>query len=210
MEPRMGDGEKWTVGKFRKKKICISISSFLMIFHFHWYLVVQLILMKWEPFFNFFIMADTDIPFLLTPRKPETQTLGGVGNLKFFRTIDINEMRAIFQYFHNGQHWYSISVDTQKTGDPNFGGVSDPNFGGVSNLKIFHMININKMRAIFQSFHNGWRWYSISVDTQKTRDPNFGGVSNLKFFRTININEMRAIFQFFHNGWHWYSFSVDT
>ena len=47
-------------------------------------------------------MANTDIPFPLTPRKLETQT-GGVGNLKFFRTIDINEMRAIFQFFHNGQ-----------------------------------------------------------------------------------------------------------
>ena len=47
-------------------------------------------------------MADTDIPFPLTLRKPETQTLGGVGNLKFFHTMDINKMAAIFQFFHNG------------------------------------------------------------------------------------------------------------
>ena len=26
----------------------------------------------------------------------------GVGNLKFFRTININEMAVIFQFFHNG------------------------------------------------------------------------------------------------------------
>ena len=48
-------------------------------------------------------MADADIPFLLTLRKPETQTLG-VGNLKIFCMININEMAAIFQFFHNGQH----------------------------------------------------------------------------------------------------------
>ena len=49
-------------------------------------------------------MADADILFLLTLRKLETQTLGEVGNLKFFCTIDIYEMVAIFQFFHNGQH----------------------------------------------------------------------------------------------------------
>ena len=31
----------------------------------------------WQPFFNFFIIADGDIPFPLTLGKPETQTLGG-------------------------------------------------------------------------------------------------------------------------------------
>ena len=49
-------------------------------------------------------MANADIPFLLTLRKPETQTLGGgVGKLKFFHTINIYEMAAIFQFFHNSQ-----------------------------------------------------------------------------------------------------------
>ena len=49
-------------------------------------------------------MADSDIPFLLTPGKPDTQTLGGgggVGNLKIFQMINIYEMVAIFQFFHN-------------------------------------------------------------------------------------------------------------
>ena len=32
----------------------------------------------WQPFFNFFIIADGDIPFLSTLGKPETQTLGGL------------------------------------------------------------------------------------------------------------------------------------
>ena len=63
-----------------------------------------------------------DIPFPSTLGKAETQTLGGLVILKFLCTIDINEMAAIFQFFHN-------SVDTQKTGDPNF--------GGISNLKFF-------------------------------------------------------------------------
>ena len=43
-------------------------------------------------------MANADIPFPLTLREPETQTLG-VSNLKFFCTIDIYKMVAIFQFF---------------------------------------------------------------------------------------------------------------
>ena len=57
--------------------------------------------------------------------------------------IDIYEIVAIFQFFHNGQCWYSVFVDTQKTGDPNF--------GGVSTLKIFYMIDIYEMVAIFST-----------------------------------------------------------
>ena len=84
-----------------------------------WNFSIWSILTKWQPFFNFFIMANTDIPLLLTLRKPDTQTLGGgVGNLKFFCLIDINEMAAIFQFFHNGWCWYS--VNTGKTTDMNF------------------------------------------------------------------------------------------
>ena len=99
-------------------------------------------------------MADTDIPFLSTLRKPETQTLG-VSNLKIFHTIIIYKMVAIFLFFHNGWHWYSISIDTWKTRDPSFG-------GGVSNLKFFYTIDIYEMATIFQFFHNGWCWYSVS------------------------------------------------
>ena len=64
----------------------------------------QSILMKWQPFFNFFVMANGDIPFLLALRKLETQTLVGVSYWKFFHMIDIKEMAAIFQFFHNGRH----------------------------------------------------------------------------------------------------------
>ena len=44
--------------------------------------------------------------------------LWGLGNLKIFHMIDINQMVAIFQFFYNGRHWYS--VDTGKTADVNF------------------------------------------------------------------------------------------
>ena len=66
-------------------------------------------------------MADTDIPFPLTLGKLETQTLGGVSNLKFFCMIDINKKVVIFQFFHNDRCCYSVSIQTRKTGDPNFG-----------------------------------------------------------------------------------------
>ena len=61
--------------------------------------------------------------------------------------MHIYELMAIFQFFHNGQCGYSISADTWKTGDPNF--------GGVSHLKFFHMMHIYEIVAIFQFFHNG-------------------------------------------------------
>ena len=84
-----------------------------------WNFSVWSILNKWQPFFNFFTMADADIQFPLTLRNPETQTLVGlVTNLNFFHMIDIKEMAAIFQFFHNGWHWYSIN--TGKTGHVNF------------------------------------------------------------------------------------------
>ena len=80
-------------------------------------------------------------------------------------------MAAILQFFHNSQCWYSISVDTQKTGDPNF--------GGVSNLKFFRTINIKEKAALFQFFHNGQHWYSI--ETGKTGHMNFLWVQFSKF-----------------------------
>ena len=87
-----------------------------------WNFSIRLILKKWQPFFNFFIMVNPDILFPLTLGKLETQTWGGVSNLKIFHMIEIKEMAAIFQFFHNGWCWYSVSIDTQKTGDPKFGG----------------------------------------------------------------------------------------
>ena len=66
-------------------------------------------------------MVETDILFLLTLRKIETQTLGrGVSNLKFLQNI--YKMAAIFQFFHNGQYQYSVSINTWKTRNLNFGG----------------------------------------------------------------------------------------
>ena len=114
-------------------------------------------------------MANANISFPLTLRKPETQTLQRVSNLNFFHMINIYEMAAIFQFFHNDQCWYSISVNTQKTEDPNFEGG-----GGVGNLKFFHMIKIYEVAAIFQFFYNDQCWYSVSIDNWKTGDLNFG------------------------------------
>ena len=85
--------------------------SYLKFFH-------TIYIIEMAAIFQFFIMADADIPFPLTLGKLETQTLGGFGNLKFFCMINIKEMAAIFFFFHNGRHWYFI--DSGKTGDVNF------------------------------------------------------------------------------------------
>ena len=43
-------------------------------------------------------MANADILFPSTLRKPETQTFGGVSNLTFFHTIDIYKMVQLIQF----------------------------------------------------------------------------------------------------------------
>ena len=56
-------------------------------------------------------------------------------------------MTVILNFFHNGRHRYSISVDTRKKGDPNF--------EGVGNWKFFCKIDIKEMTVIYSFFHNG-------------------------------------------------------
>ena len=53
-------------------------------------------------------------------------------------------MVAIFQFFHNDQCKYSISVDTQKTEDPNFGWLV------IWNFSIWHIFT--KWQPIFDFF----------------------------------------------------------
>ena len=84
---------------------------------------------------NLHLQFSDDIPFPSTHRKENQRPkLWWVSNLKIFHTIDINEMAAFFQFFHNGQHWYFISISTRKTGDPNFGGSVIWNFSAWSIL----------------------------------------------------------------------------
>ena len=57
------------------------------------------------------------------------------------------------------------------------------------------------MVAIFQFFHNGWCWYSVSVDTRKTGDPNFGGGSVIwKFSIQLIFMKWWPFFNFFIMG----------
>ena len=84
----------------------------------------------------------------LENRRPKL--LGGIGNLKIFHTINIYERVAIFQFFHNGQTSYSVSIVLLTLRK-----LETQTFGGVGNLKFFRMINIYEVAAIFQFFHNG-------------------------------------------------------
>ena len=155
-----------------------------------WNFSVWSILMKWEPFFNS-IMADADILFLSTLGKLETQTFGGVGHLKFFHMIDINEMTAIFIFFIMADTDIPFLSTLRKPDTQTLG-------GGVGNLKFFCMIDINEMAAIFQFFHNGQHWYSISIDTQKTRDPKFvGGWVIWNFSLRSILTKWQPFFNFF-------------
>ena len=51
--------------------------------------------MKWQPFFDFFIMAHADIVSVNT-QKTRDPNFGGFDNLKIFHTMHIYEMAAIF------------------------------------------------------------------------------------------------------------------
>ena len=121
-------------------------------------------------------------------RKLETQTLGGVGNLKFFCTINIKEMAAILQFFHNGWCWYSVSINTWKTGDPNFGGSVIWNFSVRSILK--------KLQPFFNFFIMADADIPFPLTLGKPETQTWG-VSNLKFFHMINIKKWQPFFNFF-------------
>ena len=82
-------------------------------------------------------------------------------------------MAAISLFFHNGQCWYSISIDTWKTLDANFGRLVIWNF---SIWSIFM-----KWWPFFWFCHNGQCWYSVSVDTQKSLDATFPLAQFLEF-----------------------------
>ena len=60
---------------------------------------IWLILKKWQPFFNFFIMANTNILFPSTLRKPWTQTLGGSVIWKFSVWLILKKWQPFFNFF---------------------------------------------------------------------------------------------------------------
>ena len=57
----------------------------------------------------------------------------------------------------------TLTIDTWKTGDPNFGG------SVIWQFSVW--LILMKWQPFFNFFHNGWHWYS--VDTGKTADVNF-------------------------------------
>ena len=74
---------------------------------------------------------------------------------------------AIFPIFCNGRHQFCVSVDTQKTGDPNFRGSV---IGSFTLGRIFGVLWPFFPFSVMADTN-----FAISVDTQKTGDPNFRG-----------------------------------
>ena len=152
-------------------------------------------------FFPFSIMADTNFAFPLTLAKPETQTLGGsvIGNFALGHVF--GELLPFFPIFCNGRHEFCVSVNTWKTGDPNF--------RGVGNWKFYSRMCFGSY-GHFPIFHNGRHQFCISIDTRKTGGPNFKGVGNRKFHSRMHFWGAMAIFPIFHNGRHQFCVSADT
>ena len=118
-------------------------------------------------------MADTNFAFPSTLRKPETQTLGGsvIGSFALGRVF--GELQAIFPIFCNGRHQFCVSIDTQKTGDPNFRGLV---FGSFALGRVFGELQPFVLFSVMADTN-----FAISVNNQKTGDPNFRGLGNWKF-----------------------------
>ena len=95
---------------------------------------------------------------------------------------------AIFPIFCNGRHQLCVSVNTQKTGDPNF--------RGVGNRKFCSRMRFWGAMAIFPIFPNGRHQFCISVNIQKTGDPNFTGVGNWNFALGCIFGELWPFFPF--------------
>ena len=112
---------------------------------------------------------------------------------------------AIFPIFCNGQHQFCVSVDTQKT--------RDPNFRGVGIWKFCSRMHFWGATAIFPIFCNGRHQFCVSFDTQKARDPNFRGISNWQFCSRMHLRGLFAcvgsgdpvrVLRLFHNNYTGY------
>ena len=95
---------------------------------------------------------------------------------------------AIFSIFYNGRHQFCVSVDTRKTGDPNF--------RGVGNWKFCSRMHFWGVTAIFSIFCNGRHQFCVSVNTQKTGDPNFRGSVIGSFAQGCVFGELWPFFPF--------------
>ena len=142
----------------------------------------------------------------------------GVINLKFFHMINIYEVVAIFQFFHNGQHWYSISVDTWKTGDPIFGGSVIWNFSVWSIFMkwqpFFNFFIMADTDILFPLTFILGHLCVVTFLTQKTRDVNFpliqfspspilGSISTFKTFMCGDLSALKKTEMWI---FHWFSF----
>ena len=101
---------------------------------------------------------------------------------------------TIFPIFHNGQHQFSVSVDTFKTRDPTFGGLVIESF------------------ALGHFFGELWPFspFSIMVNTNfvflstlgKPQTQTLEGVGNWEFCSRTHFWGATSIFPIFHNGRH--------
>ena len=135
-------------------------------------------------------MANTNFPFPWTLGKPETQTLGESVIGSFTLGCIFGELSAIFPIFHNGQHQFSISMDTQKAGDPNF--------RGVGNWEFCSSMHFWGAMAIFPIFHNGQHQLSMCLWTlRKPETQTLGVSSNWEFHSRMRVFvELRPFFPF--------------
>ena len=132
------------------------------------------------------LQLSNHILFPSTLGKLETQTLGKSVIWNFSVWLILTKWQPFFNFFYNGQCWYSIFIDTQKTGNPNFQGWIIWNFSVWSKL--------TKWQPFFNFFIVANADIPFPLTLGKLETQTLGKVSNLKFFHMIDINEMAASF----------------
>ena len=118
-----------------------------------------------------------------TLRKPETQTLGGSVIGSFALGCIFGELWPFFPFSLMADANFAVSVNTQKSGDPNF--------RGVGNWKFCSRTRFWGATAIFPIFRNGRHQCS---DTRKT---------GMTFLHSKGQNGWQQIFR-------WFSFSIGS
>ena len=131
-------------------------------------------------------MDNTKFSFPSALGKLEDPNFRGVSNWEFCSRMHFWGVRAIFLIFHNGQHQFSISINTWKTKTQTLRWLVIGSFAlgcicwGV--------------KAIFLIFYNGRHQFSLSIDTWKTRDLNFRGSVIWEFCSRMHFGELEPFF----------------
>ena len=131
---------------------------------------------------------------------PRSTTVGGKWKLWFCSVIRCFALghfwgaRGIYPFFHNGWHHFSISIETQKTGDPNFRWVGNWEFCSRMHFwgtRANYSFSVNTLKTMMPCVHlkeyNCWCKFSIGSVFPITMHGEHLSMATLKRFTFLNF-----------------------